>query len=73
MKPTTLFAAAAAGLFLSSVSCERHSWEETKALHEQHGAHGEHAAHGDDKHHAEEGHGHSDEEREVEHSEKKAH
>jgi hypothetical protein len=42
MKLTTLFAAAAAGLFLSSVSCERHSWEETKALHEKHG----HATHG---------------------------
>lgn len=56
MKPTTLFAAAAAGLFLSSVSCERHSWEETKVLHEKHG-HGAHAEgehkdgeHKDEKH-----------------------
>jgi len=47
MKLTSLFAAAAAGLFLSSVSCERHDWEETKALHEKHG-HG--ASHGDEKH-----------------------
>ena len=56
MKPTTLFAAAAAGLFLSSVSCERHSWEETKALHEQHG-HGGHGhaggEHKDGEHKAE--------------------
>jgi hypothetical protein len=48
MKSTTLFAAAA-GLFLSSVSCERHEWEETKALHEPHGAHAG-GKHGDDKH-----------------------
>jgi len=53
MKSTTLFAAAAAGLFLSSVSCERHSWEETKALHEQHG----HAAHGEGEHHGDATHG----------------
>jgi len=63
MKPTTLLAAAAAGLFLSSVSCERHSWEETKALHEQHG----HGAHGDS-------HGHDDKhEGGDHHSEEKAH
>ena len=49
MKPTTLFAAAAAGLFLSSVSCERHSWEETKALHEQHGGHAHADGHGEHK------------------------
>jgi hypothetical protein len=30
--------------FLAGVACERHSWEETKVLHEQHGGHG--AAHG---------------------------
>jgi hypothetical protein len=49
MKLTSLFAAAAAGLFLCSVSCERHEWEETKALHE---AHGSHAAdkHGEEQH-----------------------
>ncbi len=35
-----------AGLFLAMVSCERHEWEETKALHEPHGSHG----HGDDHH-----------------------
>jgi hypothetical protein len=56
MKSTTLFAAAAAGLFLSSVSCERHDWEETKALHEPHGSHAAHGAHGDEKH-AEGAHG----------------
>jgi hypothetical protein len=50
MKTTTLFAAAAAGLFLCSVSCERHEWEETKALHEPHGTHAAHGAHGDEKH-----------------------
>ena len=49
MKSTVLFAAAAAGLFLSSVSCERHSWEETKKLHETHGGHG-HAEHGEEHH-----------------------
>ncbi len=49
MKTTTLFAAAAAGLFLSSVSCERHEWEETKALHEPHGAHAS-GKHGADQH-----------------------
>lgn len=62
MKTTSLFAAAAAGLFLSSVSCERHEWEETKALHEKHG-HG--ASHGDDKH--------GDVEHDAAHGEKKAH
>lgn len=54
MKPTTLFAAAAAaGLFLAATSCERHEWEETKQLHEKHG----HASHGEDHgdgHHGEE-------------------
>lgn len=49
MKSTTLFAAAA-GLFLCSVSCERHEWEETKALHEPHGSHAAHGAHGGEKH-----------------------
>jgi hypothetical protein len=34
----------AASLFFASVSCEKHEWEETKILHEEHG-HGE--AHGD--------------------------
>jgi len=53
MKLTSLFAAATAALFLCSVSCERHEWEETKALHEKHG-HG--ASHGEDSHGAE-GHG----------------
>lgn len=55
MKLTSIFATAAAGLLLCSVSCERHEWEETKALHEKHG-HG--ASHSDDTHatgdHAEE-------------------
>ena len=49
MKLTTLFAAAVAGLFLCSVSCERHDWEETKALHEPHGAHAA-EKHGEAKH-----------------------
>jgi len=52
MKSTTLFAAAAAGLFLVATSCERHEWAETKKLHEKHGhdSHGEghEAAHGED-------------------------
>ena len=51
MKLTTLSAAAVAGLFLGSVSCERHSCDETKALHEKHGGghggHEEHAKHDD--------------------------
>lgn len=52
MKLTTLSAAAVAGLFLGSVSCERHSWDETKALHEKHGhgAHGEGHGEGHDSH-----------------------
>lgn len=41
-----------AGLFLAMVSCERHEWEETKALHEPHGGH-DHGHHGD-THHGEE-------------------
>ncbi|WP_193210536.1 hypothetical protein [Luteolibacter marinus] len=45
MKLTTIFAAASTGLFLASVSCERHPWEETKALHEHHGSHD--AGHGE--------------------------
>ena len=71
MKPTTLFAAAAAGLFLVATSCERHEWTETKKLHEKHG----HAAHGEghdaahDKGH-EESHGDS---HAVEKHEEKAH
>ncbi|MGC4013805.1 MAG: hypothetical protein QM755_04695 [Luteolibacter sp.] len=36
------------------VSCERHDWEETKKLHESHGAHG--AAHGGHEGAAGEGH-----------------
>lgn len=52
MKLTSLFAAAVAALFLCSVSCERHEWEETKALHEPHGVHASHGAekHGEEKH-----------------------
>jgi len=38
-----LFAAAAAGLMLGGVSCERHSWDETKKLHEKHGGDDGHA------------------------------
>ncbi|MEM1084513.1 MAG: hypothetical protein AAGI48_10400 [Verrucomicrobiota bacterium] len=33
MKAIHLFAI---GLFLAAVSCERHSWEDTKVLHEKH-------------------------------------
>ncbi|HEY8990529.1 MAG TPA: hypothetical protein VIM46_01005 [Luteolibacter sp.] len=46
--PTLLALAAVA-----FVSCERHEWEETKKLHEQHhgAGHGEHAeGHGDAEH-----------------------
>lgn len=63
MKSTTLFAAAA-GLFLCSVSCERHEWKDTKALHEPHGSH---AAHGDAGHGEKAAHG------DEAHGEKKAH
>ncbi len=41
-----------AGLFLAMVSCERHEWEDTKALHEPHGDHG---SHGGDHHGEKEG------------------
>jgi hypothetical protein len=60
MKPTTLFAAAAAGLFLCATSCERQEWADTKKLHEKHG----HASHGE-----EHGDGHAVEK----HGEEKAH
>jgi hypothetical protein len=50
MKLTSLFAAAAAGLFLCSVSCERHKWEDNKTLHEPHGSHAAHGSHGEEKH-----------------------
>lgn len=40
-----------AGLFLAMVSCERHEWESTKALHESH-SHG----HGEGGHGAESSH-----------------
>ena len=52
MKPLYLLAA---GAFLAAVSCERHSFEETKVLHEQHSDHGDghgeaagHDSHGDE-------------------------
>jgi hypothetical protein len=59
MKMTTLSAAAVAGLLFGSVSCERHSWDETKALHEKHGhgGHEEHAEHKDGEHHEDEAKG----------------
>jgi hypothetical protein len=40
MKATFLLAA---GLFVASVSCERHDWEEVKVLHEEHHHEGHHA------------------------------
>ncbi|WP_338287475.1 hypothetical protein [Luteolibacter sp. LG18] len=40
------------------VSCERHDWEETKKLHESHGAHG--AAHGGEHGGHEEAAGHGE-------------
>ena len=52
--PAALLAAAA--LIFASVSCDKHSWEETQVLHE-----GMHKGHGDqhhgDTHHAEEAKG----------------
>ncbi|MCW1922787.1 hypothetical protein OKA05_09515 [Luteolibacter arcticus] len=68
MKPTTLFAAAAAGLFLVATSCERHEWEETRKLHEKHG----HAAHGEG-HDAAHGEAHGDDHKVEKHGEEKAH
>ncbi|MBK1825421.1 hypothetical protein [Haloferula rosea] len=38
MKPLYLLAA---GAFFAAVSCERHSFEDTKVLHEQHSDHGD--------------------------------
>lgn len=73
MKVTFLLAAA--GLFLASVSCERHSWDEVKVLHEPHG-HGGHHAGGHEGHegesaeahgHGEEGHGAHEEKAEAAH------
>ena len=55
MKLPHLFAAS---LFLAVVSCERHSYEETKVLHEQHG-HDDHAGHGHDDHAGHDHHDHS--------------
>lgn len=61
MKVFPMLLAVAAVAF---VSCERHDWEETKKLHEQHQgtAHGEHAEAG----HAEEAHGEHAEEPKAE-------
>ena len=38
-----LLAWMAAGMMLAGVSCERHSWDETRKLHEKHGGHSDHA------------------------------
>lgn len=66
MKVFPMLLAVAAVAF---VSCERHDWEETKKLHEQHhgAAHGEHAEHGEPAAHAEEAHGTHAEEHKAEH------
>jgi hypothetical protein len=63
MKVFPMLLAVAAVAF---VSCERHDWEETKKLHEQHhgAGHGEHADHAD---HKEEAHGKHAEEHKAEH------
>ncbi len=45
MKAASLLAT---GLFFTAVSCERHSWEETKVLHEEH--HGGHEGHEGEAH-----------------------
>ncbi len=46
-------------LCVLGVSCERHSFEETKQLHESHGSHASHDSHGAEGH-AAEGHGHGE-------------
>ena len=46
--PMKMFRLLAAATLLAATSCERHSWEETKVLHEQHGDHGHGEAHGDE-------------------------
>jgi hypothetical protein len=73
MKSTTLFAAAAAGLFLGSVSCERHSWDEVKKLHESHGSHGHGGGHGDAEHKDDHGGAESHGEHKDEHAKPAAH
>lgn len=69
MKLTSFLAAAAAGLFLASVSCERHDWKETKVLSESHGHHGGHAEGGE---HAEGAAAHGEHAEAAGHDEKKA-
>jgi len=63
MKVFPMLLAVAAVAF---VSCERHDWEETKKLHEQHHGtgHGEHADHAE---HKEEAHGEHAEEHKAAH------
>lgn len=65
MKVFPMLLAVAAVAF---VSCERHDWEETKKLHEQHhgAGHGEHAEHAEAGH-TEEAHGEHAEEHKAEH------
>lgn len=70
MKSTTLFAAVATGLFLCSVSCERHSWDEVKKLHEGHGSHGHGAGHAEGEHADHAGAEHKDEHGTEKHEEK---
>ncbi|MGE9270918.1 MAG: hypothetical protein ACQKBU_08965 [Verrucomicrobiales bacterium] len=41
--PMKFLSLLAVAVFLSAVSCERHSYEETKILHESHGGHDEHS------------------------------
>lgn len=48
----------AAGLFLAAVSCERHTWEETKILHET--PSDEHSDHAEGHGEGHEGHDHAD-------------
>lgn len=38
------------GAYLLGASCERHDWEETKKLHEQHGGHDKDSGHKEGSH-----------------------
>jgi hypothetical protein len=38
---------ASLSLLMFGAACDRHSWEDTRKLHQPHGGHGEHGDHGD--------------------------
>lgn len=57
MKKLCLFVVSAGILSLAMIGCERHEFDDTKGLHQEHGKHhGEHHDEGHDDHAKEDGH-----------------